>query len=124
MSIKGIDSQIMITRTSDVMRESAAMQKKPEVTQDYLAIQAKANEAHDQKRVARKSDIELPKMRAEDGGGNGGVRHFNINLDDVFGGIKEGDVLVRNSGKYAKDVKATENRRREIIKLQDSLWDD
>ena len=71
MSIKGIDSQIMITRTSDVMRENAAVQKKPEVTQEYLAVQAKANEAHDQKRVSRKAEIELPKLRAEDGGGSG-----------------------------------------------------
>lgn len=72
MSIKGIDAQIMITRTADIMRENTAVQKKPEVTQDYLAVQAKANDAHDQKRVSRKTEPELPKLRAEDGGGGGG----------------------------------------------------
>lgn len=73
MSIKGIDAQIMVTRTADIMRENIAVQKKPEVTQNYLAVQAKANEAHDQKRVARKTETEMPKLHTEDGGGGGGA---------------------------------------------------
>lgn len=72
MSIKGIDAQIMVTRTADIMRENIAVQKKPEVTQNYLAVQAKANEAHDQKRVSRKTEVEMPKLRTEDGGGGSG----------------------------------------------------
>ena len=91
MSIKGIDSQIMITRTSDIMRENAAAQKKPEVTQEYLAVQAKANEAHDQKRVSRKSEIELPKLRAEDGGGNGAEAY-----GDTGSGKKEKEEILQN----------------------------
>ncbi|MDR0490922.1 MAG: hypothetical protein LBH28_06730 [Oscillospiraceae bacterium] len=73
MSIKGIDSQIMITRAADLARDSSALQKKPELTQEYLAIQAKANEAQVQKRVSRKTEVEMQKLRPDkDGGGSGG----------------------------------------------------
>ena len=71
MSIKGIDAQIMITRTADFARESIAAQRKPEITQDYLSVQAKANEAQELRKVIKKSDAELQKLRPEDGGGSG-----------------------------------------------------
>ena len=98
MSIKGIDTQIMVTRTADIMRDNIAAQKKPEITQDYLAVQAKVNEAHDQKRVSRKSEVELPKLRAEDGGGGGGGAaggggHRKSGKDER-GGKLDGDALV------------------------------
>ena len=72
MSIRGIDTQIMIARTSDVSRDTSALQKKPEVTQDYQAIASKLNEEVEQKRVQHTSESEMEKLHADkDGGGKG-----------------------------------------------------
>jgi len=73
MSIKGIDSQIMIARTTDFARETSALQKKPEVAQDYLAVREKIVEAQQQSKVAKTLETEAPKLHPdEDGGGSGG----------------------------------------------------
>lgn len=48
---------------------------------------------------------------------------FNADISIFDGKIREGDVLVKlPGGRFAKDEKATENRRKEILKLQNSLW--
>ena len=52
MSIKSIDSQIMIARTTDFSRDNSAIQKKPELAQEFLAVQEKLTVAQDQSRVA------------------------------------------------------------------------
>ena len=69
MSIKGIDTQIMITRAADFARDNSALLKKPELNQDYLAVQAKAYNAQEKKRIVKTTEIELKKLRPEDGGG-------------------------------------------------------
>ena len=82
MSIKGIDTQIMITRLPDNVRDTSALMKKPEVTQQFLAAQGKINDAHDQARVTRTQESEMEKIRTdvdEDseggyGGGDGGEK--------------------------------------------------
>jgi len=71
MSIKGIDSQIMIARTADFSKDTSAVQKKPEVTQEYLAVQEKINDAQDQTRVAKTSETDKAELRPDDGGGDG-----------------------------------------------------
>ena len=72
MSIKGIDSQIMITRAADFARDNSALLKKPETDQDYMTIQAKAFNSMEAKKVEKTQEAELQKLRTdEDGGGNG-----------------------------------------------------
>jgi len=72
MSIRGIDTQIMITRTADFARETSSVQKQPEVTQDYLAIQTKIESAQDQSRVAATNESEMENIRTDkDGEGSG-----------------------------------------------------
>ena len=72
MSIKGIDTQIMIARTADFARDNSAVQKKPEITQEYLAVREKLNDAQDQTRVAKTNESEKPELRPDEGGGGGG----------------------------------------------------
>lgn len=80
MSIRGIDSQMMITRAADLARDSSALLKRAELTQDYLAIQAKASEAQEQKRVGRKTEVEMQKLQADkDGSGSGAAGYSNAN---------------------------------------------
>ncbi|MCD7731736.1 MAG: DUF3006 domain-containing protein [Oscillospiraceae bacterium] len=48
---------------------------------------------------------------------------FNADASLFVGEIREGDVVVKmQDGRFARDVKATENRRKAILKLQNSLW--
>ena len=73
MSIKGIDSQIMIARTTDFARDTSALQKKPEIAQDYLAVREKIHDAQDQSRVAKTLDSQKPELHPDEGeGGSGG----------------------------------------------------
>jgi len=71
MSIKGIDTQIMITRSADFAREASAMQKRPEMTQDFLAVKQKMNDAHDQSRVKGTEQTEMEGIRTDVEGGAG-----------------------------------------------------
>ena len=72
MSIKSIDTQIMIARTADFARDTSAIQKKPEITQEYLAVREKINDAQDQTRVAKTLESEKPELRPDEGGGGAG----------------------------------------------------
>lgn len=48
---------------------------------------------------------------------------FNADISLFDGKIHEGDVLTKlPNGRFAKDEKTTEKRRKEILKLQNSLW--
>jgi len=73
MSIKGIDTQIMVTRSADFARDASAMQKKPEMTQEYLAAQTKISDARDQGRVAGTEHSEMETIRTDVDGGSGGA---------------------------------------------------
>ena len=73
MSIRGIDSQMMIVRAPDAARDASEQLKKPEVSQDQQAMLAKFNETLEQKRVQHTSESEMETIRADkDGGGKGG----------------------------------------------------
>lgn len=43
---------------------------------------------------------------------------------EMITGCREGDVIVLSGDRYITDRAATEKRRREIISLQNSLWED
>ena len=73
MSIRGIDTQIMISRLTDNIRDTSAMQKRPEVAQDTLAAQGRISNAQDQTRVAKTLETEMEQIRSDvdEGGGAG-----------------------------------------------------
>lgn len=72
MSIKGIDTQIMISRLPDNAKDTSAIQKRPEVWQDQLGAQGRANDAHSQSKVAKTSESVMEEVRADVEGGSGG----------------------------------------------------
>ena len=74
MSIKGIDAQIMVARTTDYVRDTSSLQKRPEVMQEHLATREKINDAQDQSKVIKtmETETELDKLRPDEGGGGGG----------------------------------------------------
>lgn len=73
MSIRGIDSQIMIARSADLARDASAIQKRPEVVSDYKAVQAQIEIAREQTTIKETQETEaMKKMRSDaDGGGYG-----------------------------------------------------
>ena len=62
--------------------------------------------------------IEGQTVVIEDGG-----RHFNADISLFDGAVHEGDVLTEQGGRYSADKDATQRRREDIIKLQNSLWE-
>lgn len=71
MSIKGIDTQIMISRLPDNAKDTSALQKRPEVWQDQLGAQGRLNDAQSQSKVAKTSETEMEKIRSDVDGGSG-----------------------------------------------------
>ncbi|MCL2078477.1 MAG: hypothetical protein FWH17_01395 [Oscillospiraceae bacterium] len=72
MSIKGIDTQIMVQRTTDMARDTSAILKNPESAQQQLANQTKISSALDQSRVLATNESDMQGIRTdEDGSGSG-----------------------------------------------------
>ena len=72
MSIRSIDTQIMVQRTTDVAREASVLQKNPEVAQQHLATQGKADSALAQSRVVATGESEMDNIHTDaDGSGSG-----------------------------------------------------
>jgi len=65
MSIKGIDSQIMIARLPDNVRDTHALVKRPEVAQEYLAARQKVLEAQEQTKVIKSHESEMEQIRTD-----------------------------------------------------------
>ena len=72
MSIKGIDTQIMIARSTDFIRDASDTQKRPEIVQDNLALREKITDAQDQTRVAKTLEAEHQRLDPDAGGSGGG----------------------------------------------------
>ena len=58
--------------------------------------------------------------------GNTGIiedgEHFEVSREDLPENACEGDVLKKVGSIYEIDKEKTESRRKEILKLQNSLW--
>lgn len=55
----------------------------------------------------------------EDGG-----KRLEIRVSEIWGEVKEGDVIIKKEGRYFSDKEATLKRRAEILKLQNELFHD
>lgn len=52
-----------------------------------------------------------------------GESRFEVPAEALANDVKEGDAVSLENGVYRKDAEATEKRKQEIIKLQNSLWE-
>ncbi len=50
-------------------------------------------------------------------------RRFEVPEETLAKDVKEGDSVFLDNGVYRKDIETTEKRRKEILKLQNSLWE-
>ena len=84
MSIRGIDTQIMITRTSDFVRETSSTQRQPELNQEHLANQTKIETTQDQSRVKATTESEMENIQTDaDGSGSGAAGGEGSQQDDA-----------------------------------------
>jgi len=70
MAVRGIDTQIMVTRSADLARDVGALVKKPELTQEQLAALHKMTAALDQKKVMQATQPEMDKVRTDEDRGH------------------------------------------------------
>ncbi|MCH5193775.1 MAG: DUF3006 domain-containing protein [Oscillospiraceae bacterium] len=52
-----------------------------------------------------------------------GDSRFEVPVSMLDGNVREGDVVTLENGVYVPDISATEKRRREILNLQNDLWE-
>ena len=88
MSVNSIDTQIMVARTADYSRDTSAIQRKPEISQEQLAFREKINDAQDQSRIAKMSESKLSELRDEESGGGAG---YEGRRNPHSGGKEKGD---------------------------------
>ena len=93
--IKGIDTQIMVARTTDVSRDASLMSKFGDVAQDNKAMKAQLESEIQQQQVQQEEETDKADLRPdEDGsagaeyeasGGKGGRRgKGNVEEDDLL----------------------------------------
>ena len=109
MSIRGIDTQIMITRTADFVRETSATQKHPETTQQHTAAQVKVESTHDQSRVVATTESDM--------------EHIRTDVDSEGSGASGG------GGSQKEEEEMTEEQKRDLLvapaqheQLIDIMW--
>jgi len=62
----------MITRATDFVKDTSAIQRHPETSQEHLANQGKIESTIDQSRVKETTESEMENIRTDvDGGGSG-----------------------------------------------------
>jgi hypothetical protein len=51
------------------------------------------------------------------------TKHMKIPLSEFDGNIREGDIIIENSGRYTVDKKATEERRKYMAQKLSKMWE-
>ena len=69
--IKGIDTQIMVARTTDVSRDASQMAKFGDVAQDNKALKAHLDALREQQQVQKEEETDRPDMRPDEDGSAG-----------------------------------------------------
>ena len=82
MAIRGIDTQIMMNRLTDNVKEASDLIKRPEVIQDILGNQSKINTAQEQTKVIKLSESEMEQIRTDVDEGSSGEREAGEDRDD------------------------------------------
>jgi len=74
---------MMITRATDMVRETSNAQRQPDVSQQHLATQSKVDSVHNQSKVAATLESEMESIRTDvDGGGSGAASSGGSDHDE------------------------------------------
>jgi hypothetical protein len=69
MAIRGIDAQIMVTRTAEFSKDAVAQLKRNELLQDYLTVQSKETDMREAETVQRTPESEHMALHPDRDGG-------------------------------------------------------
>jgi hypothetical protein len=72
MAIKGIDTQIMVTRTAEYVKESEHQMRRNDLMQDYLNVQGKLASEAAGRNVVKTVKAEASALHPDEKGGGGG----------------------------------------------------
>ncbi|MCL2248413.1 MAG: hypothetical protein FWC13_04020 [Oscillospiraceae bacterium] len=103
MSIRAIDTQMMVARTTDMVREASPLLKNPETFQAQLANMGMRESAENQSKVLATTEAEMENIKTdEDGSGNGaaggGGRGSDAEEDgDSYNQSKDSELRVGSS---------------------------
>lgn len=68
MSIRGIDNQLMITRATEMVKDSDASLRKNELMQDYLAIQSQIEGEKEKAMVGEALEVQEAEVKLDKDG--------------------------------------------------------
>jgi len=105
MSIKGIDTQIMINRLPDYAKDASALYKRTEVFQDHIAKQVKINDAQEQTRVAKTEESALEELHPGDGDGGGSGGGYEEEAGQGYKDTNELDNMMVPGEEHVIDIK-------------------
>ncbi len=71
MALRGVDAQLMITRTAELTKEAGRTQRSHEVSQEQLAERAKAEDRRKREQVQGTQRSEAARIRERQSGGQG-----------------------------------------------------
>ena len=76
MSLKGVDAQIMVTRTNDMTRDAETLRRAGELQQTQVEHNAKAEEERNMQTVVKSEKSERPDLEPGEGGDGTGDFHL------------------------------------------------
>ena len=90
--LKGIEAQLMVTRTADLARDASALQRKNDLTRDFLAVQAQALTNQEKQQIAQTlnaQEVVVHKDKQEKGQQgqaeqSGEEKHYDEEINDEY----------------------------------------
>ena len=103
--LKGIEAQLMVTRTADLAREAGALQRKNDLARDYLAVQAQSLAELERKQVTQALRTQNIVLHTDKHGG--GRQAYQEQEGDKNYGETEGDeyILLPPEAQSTIDIK-------------------
>ena len=105
MSIKGIETQIMINRLPDYAKDASALYKRTEVFQDHIAKQVKINDAQEQTKVVKMKESALEALHPGDEEGGGSGSGFEEEAEQGYDDTQAIDDLMVPGEEHVIDIK-------------------
>ena len=86
MSIRGIDAQLMVTRTADLVQAANTQQKGAERIQDFLAVQNQSEIEREKASVAKTDKSPEVELRLGNEGGDGSEAYTSQQNEELARG--------------------------------------
>jgi len=104
--LKGIDAQLMVTRTADLAREADIIQRKNDLVRDYLAVQTQALAEQKKLQVAHTLGAQRVEIHPDkQGGGQQGYQTQQQENDELSDTTEDEYLLPPTANQSIIDIK-------------------